>query len=145
MLMTTEAIWLTMIYTPGFSPVRHRCTVEIYLGGRLRQQLAECSAGEWLAIAPEYEAQLDGTKMNMLRDLLASIDFERLRARLSPARGASVLAIEWHPLDAISQRVEGRILSYDRGYHDFRQTFEPAQRLWKLVCELLPHPFMKQV
>ncbi|GEP46394.1 hypothetical protein [Brevifollis gellanilyticus] len=142
--MSISPPWLVVVYTPGFSPIHHRCRAEISLSGHLGQRLEERRVGQWVPVAPEYEAQLEPAQMDMLQQAVAAIDFPRLAARLRPARGASGIAIECHPPGGSLQRVEGSILSYDRGYHDFKQTFEPAQRFWKQVYELLPHPFMKR-
>jgi len=141
--MSTNPSWLTVTFTPGLSPIHHGCIAEIALGGHLSQRLVERRGGGWFPIKPEYETQLDASQLEMLQGVVASIDFERLasRLRLTSICDANCLAIEWHPPDAPSKKVDGPILRYGRGYHDFKQTFEPAQRLWKLVYSFLPHKF----
>ncbi|MCF7788335.1 MAG: hypothetical protein K9N47_19595 [Prosthecobacter sp.] len=130
--------WLYITFTPGLSPIRHRCSVDITHSGTFCQTLAERRAGEWVSILPGHEFQLSAVDLAALETAVTSIDFAGLSARLTPARGASKLAIDVHALDGTHSRVDGRILSYDRGYHDFHRIFEPAQRLWKLVHALLP-------
>ena len=134
---------LVVIYTPGFSPVRHRCTVEVSPSGHLRQILSDCRKGEWTAIGPVYEVDLAAPQLESIDAAITRIDFQRLSARLRPRLDASKLAIELHHPDRPPTRVEGPILSYDRGYHDFRQRFEPAQQLWKTVYSFLPKKFIE--
>ncbi|WP_395748339.1 hypothetical protein [Prosthecobacter sp.] len=130
--------WLHITFSPGLSPIHHRCTVEITRAGAFRQVLAERKGGEWVEISPTHETQLSENDFAALEGAVACIDFPGLSARIRKGFDAGNLAIEVHAEDGTYSRVKGCILSDYRGYHDFQRIFEPAQRLWKLVCALLP-------
>ena len=143
--MSTNSPWLIVTFTPGLSVVRHRCMVEIARSGQLTQSLFERGAGEWRPVFPHHERLLDNTRLEALRTAVAGIDFARLAARVRQCGGghdASRLAIEVYQPDSTSVRVDGPILEYDRGYHDFKETFEPAQQFWRVICDSLPERFM---
>jgi hypothetical protein len=140
--MSATSPWLHVTFTPGLSPIRHRCAVEVTTSGQLTQRLFERGTGQWQLMSPQHEKRLDKAQLEVLRAAVARIDFQRLAARIRQGRDASVFAIEVYPPDSNSMKVEGILDDDYRGYHDFRETFEPALQLWTLLYDFLPTRFM---
>lgn len=131
-------LWLRITCIPGLSPIKRVCTVELTDGGLLTQSFFERRASGAGNLFSTHDCNLADSQLELLRASLAAIDFPRLAKRLRDATDAGTLSIEVYRQGVAMYAIKGGILHGDRGDHDFRGAFEPAQKFWKLLLDFVP-------
>lgn len=128
--------WISLRFKPGLGPTRHSILIQISRTGLLKHQALRHSGGD----SNETAFQLTDEQLQQVKAVSQNVDFESLESRLRGLQilDASILTICINDSEGGKKEVSGPIFAADKGYHDFRTVWEPAQRLWMLVESMIP-------